>query len=291
MTLTRENNLWIHTMTLPPSVAYAVETSAGLFCIHDDGRVMLGDVRVNDDASPALHNYGPDKLPYPVMHSGEAPPVCESNGYITSCWMGNGPVVPGAGFGTPIWMCVYHRDKGIVRYQMPYAGAILDGNPNSRRGIDNHCLPQVFVRESDKHVVYVEGCHNSPMRIGVSAQPHAAYGFHGLYPVGPVSRYTSNGHTYPAARLVGDTLHIVSRFLDGETRSLVYWSVETKTMQTGKSLLLDKAPADTTYCIWYQQPRVDGNKLVITTSRRYRPKDQPDTFLSEPEPNTFEVAI
>lgn len=202
-------------------------------------------------------------------------------------WMGATPDTP---FGTPIYNAVFHPAKGIVRYQMPFAGAILDGDPKSRRGIDNHCFPQLIKRPVDNRIIYVEGCHNNPMRVGVSWAPHATYGFQSLYPVGPQSRYTNNGHTYPAARLVGDTLHIVSRFLDG-TYSLIHFTVDTRSMLTGDVTVLDKGDPDAKYSIWYQQPRVEGNTLIIDTSRQWRPKEKPDTFLTDPEPKRYELKI
>lgn len=287
MPLTYENNQWTRKVPLP-GVKLAYETESGrLFAIHDDGRVMLDEFRLNDDASLALHDYDdPGQFRgYAVPHSGEWKCVTESNGYVTAAWMAEHP---DAHLGTPIHIAVFHPNKHIVHYPLGFAGMVLDHTAN--RDIDNHCLPQLFIRESDKRVVYLSGGHNTTLYAGVSSSPHAGYGFQCLYPVGPLSRYTNNGHTYPAARLVGDTLHIVSRFLDGDY-SLVHFTVDTRSMLTGEVTVLDKAPDGHKYAIWYQQPRVEGNKLIIDTRRRYRPKDQPDTYLSEPEPKTFEVEI
>lgn len=286
MTLTRRNNQYFREVPMP-GVKLAYEMPSGaLFAIHDDGRAMLDDVQLNDADSLALHDYK-DPLAfrgYPVPHSGEGPCVVEAGGYTTAAIMG---ATPDIRFGAPIWIMVHHPDKGTVRYLLGFAGAVLDST--SKRGIDNHCFPQLFERPTDHHIVYLEGGHNNTIRLGVSKQPYAAYGFNGLHPVGPMSRYTNQGHTYPAARMVGDTLHVVSRFLDGDT-SLVYWSVNTKTLQPGKSQVLDKPPAEARYAIWYQQPRVEGDKLIIDTARRWS-KTGTTEDLTEPEPETYEVAI
>lgn len=289
MALTHIKNQWYREVPLPQTVAYAEETPSGrLFAIHTDGRVMLDDVELSDPESQALNNFGPEKLGYPIPHSGEGPCVVESNGYVTAACMGSFPLQKQ---GTPIWVYIYHPDKGVVRYVIEFAGMVRDGNPKYWPGIDNHPRPQLFVRASDKRVVYLGSGHNKPINASVSHLPHAGYNFPLLHPVGPVSTHPTNGHTYPAAVLIGDTLHVVSRFLSSAQYQLAYWTLDTLTMQTGPHQILDIAPKDHTYAIWYQQLSIDGGTLVIDTKRRYRLKGEPDTVLSDPEPKTYEIAI
>jgi hypothetical protein len=281
---------WTRQEPLDPAIKYAAELPSGrLFTIRDDGPVQIGDKVISDAASLALHHYGPEKSGYPIMHSGEAPPCTSSNDYDTGAWMGN---APDPRYGTPIYIGVSRPDRDPVRYLLHFAGAVLTSEPDHQRGIDNHCLPQLFVRESDKRIVYLSGAHHGTIYAGVSGSPHAGYNFHRLHPVGPLSDHPANGHTYPAARLVGDTLHVVSRLTtNGYKWCLIYWRVNTLTMQTDNAQVLDVADDDAKYAIWYQQPRVERDTLIIDTSRRWRPKDKPDTFLTDPEPKRFEIKI
>lgn len=274
MTLTYRNKQWYMEAPLDPDVQFAAETREhNLMTIRAGGIVTVGGKELSRVAYD----------PYPVPHSGEGPPVVESNGYVSAAWMGS---QPDPGYGTPIYIGVWRNDREPAVYLLHFAGAVMASD--ARLGIDNHCLPQLFLRESDSRVVYLSGGHNTTLYAGVSASPHAAYAFHRLHPVGPVSKYATNGHTYPAAVLVGDTLHVVSRFLNGDY-SLTYWTVDTTTMQTGPVQVLDTAPDGHSYAIWYQQLALDGGTLVIDTNRRWRKKGETD--LSEPEPKRYEVAI
>lgn len=288
MTLTHRDKRWYKETPLDRGIVYAAETPSGyLFTVRDGGRVLVNDVELSDANSLALHDYSdPTNFKgYTVPHSGEGPSVVEDNGYISGVWMG---AAPDPGYGTPIYMGVFKQGKGAVRYLLGFAGEVIDHE--GRRGPDNHCFPQVFGRESDRHIVYLGGAHNGIVKCGVSAQPHAFYSCHGLYPVGPQGKYTIQGHTYPAARMVGDTLHVVSRHLDGDYR-LVYWAVDTTTMQTTRHEVLDSIEVEHTYAIWYQQPYVKGDTLIVPTSRIYTPKGEKPGTYTDPEPKTFEVKI
>ena len=289
MALTRRNNQYYREVPMDPGIVYAAETpTASLFAVHRDGRVMVDDVELSDADSLALHDYTSEFHGYPVPHSGVADSVVESGGYVTAAWMGAAPDIS---WGTPIYIGVRRSTGETVRHLLHFAGHVLDHNPKTRRGIDNHCFPQLFLRDSDKRLVYLGGGHHTTLYAGVSGSPHAGFNFHRLHPVGPESSTPLCSHTYPAARLVGDTLHVVSRFTtDGYQFHLAYWTVDTLTMQTRPTTILDKAPDGHKYAIWYQQPRVEGDKLIIDTSRRWS-NTGTVADLTDPEPKTYEVAI
>lgn len=289
-----EKRLWVRSKqeALPATIKYANELPSGrLVTIEQSGRVAVdGTVELSDANSLALNDYSdPNKfLGYGPTHSGDGHDAAEGNGYLTFTYMGAGP---DAGFGTPIWMSVWRGGIEPVRYQMPYAGVVLDSNPRNRRTKDNHCRPQVFLLENGK-ITYVSGAHHGPIYAAVSGSPWAGFNFGPLFPAGPDSASPVNGHSYPAVTVVGNELHIVSRFTtDGYKFRLVYWKLDPMSRTIADYTVLDEAPEDHTYCIWYQQPYKSDDSIIVPTKRRYRLKGQPENYLSDPEPKTFTISI
>lgn len=294
MTLTYENNRYYRRVPLPPTVKYATETPSGrVVTVLDDGRVLIDDqVELSDPNSLALHDYKDSAqfLGYGPAHSGDGHDVVESNGYVTFAWMGATPSA-GKGFGTPIWVGVWREGREPVRHPLGFTGSVIDSDPRNWRGPDNHCRTQLFLRETGNQIVALSGAHHGPLLAWVSHSPDAGYNFYGPYNVGPESSSPVWGHTYPAAVMVGDTLHVVSRFTtDGYQFHLVYWEMDTRTMRHSNYKVLDKAPDGHKYAVWYQQPRVDGDTLIVDTNRRWS-KTGTMADLSEPEAKTFEVAL
>lgn len=276
MTLTYKNGIWYREVAMDPSIKFAIESESGhIVSVHDDGRVLINDsVELTTPETLALHNPDPNSFKgYPVPHSGDGRCIAESNGYVTFAWMGESPE---QSYGTPIYLGVWREGREPVRYLLHFAGAVL--LPDVFRGVDNHCFPQVFTRASDSKIVYLSGGHHSRLYVGVSNSPHAGFNFHGLYPVGPVSDHPANGHSYPAAVMVGDDLHVVSRFTtDGYKFHLVYWKVDTNTFEYSDYQVLQVAPEGHAYAIWYQDITVDvaASELVIEANMHWRTKITP----------------
>lgn len=257
--LTRDDKGWAIMQRVPlPGTLWAAQAPGASAIVRycEDGSVVLhpdADARtvpLNNERCPCAEGY-------PVPHSGDGQCIVEVNGRVSVVWMGRD--ASGGGWGTPIWAAEYHRkSETVTAYPLHLAG--FKAVPGQANSADIHSAPQLVVRPTDQHVVYVSGAHSGTLYMGVSHSPQGVHaGFGRFVPISPVTRYPSHGCTYPLIWMDGDALHVVARLYDGDWW-LVRWSVDTKTGGSTPHEVIDSAPKGSAYAIWYQQR--EGDKVT-----------------------------
>ena len=221
-------------------------------------------------------------------HSGDGKNVLVTEDRVIIAWIETTPI----GDGTPTWVAEYDfTGEELGRWFVCFSNIATPGGKGKPHTPDNHDNPQL-VKTDDGTIHMLTGAHHGEIYHIKSMVPGTfSEGWTTPYSYGhdPVEPHW--GFSYPAIIQIGNVIHHFARWTgDWYKFRLVYFTYNLDTQERSDLVVIDESPKDHIYGVFYQQPRREGNTLIVDYHPHWRHKEDRATTIPL-KPKTWKLEL